>query len=297
MLSYRHSFHAGNPADVLKHLVLVFCLEYLAGKERPFLCVDTHGGAGVYDLEEGQNREWEAGAGKLRAYAGSDGAAMPYPVARYLEAIRLAVPAAADGGKKTNSYPGSPLIAAGLLRKQDRLVCCELHPADWETLKTTLDNFGTKKGSRGNAPAMEVRREDGPASLKALLPPPSRRGLILTDPSWEEKDEYETIPRALAGALKRFPQGTYIVWYPLLAIPKSAAAENIAETLMALYAGSRCRAEMNTVPSEGHSPRRMYGSGLVIFNPPYTLKAALENCLPWLAGVLGEGGWRLDWQD
>jgi 23S rRNA (adenine2030-N6)-methyltransferase len=150
---------------------------------------------------------------------------------------------------------------------------------------------------RSSLPAVEVRHEDGPASLKALLPPPSGRGLILMDPSWEEKDEYDAIPRALAGALKRFPQGTYLVWYPLLAIPKTAAAGTLSETLMALYGGDRCRVELHTAPPGESSPRGMYASGLVIFNPPYTLRAALESCLPWLAGLLGaRGGWRLDWR-
>jgi 23S rRNA (adenine2030-N6)-methyltransferase len=299
MLSYRHGFHAGNHADVFKHIVLVFCLDYLAGKEKPLLCVDTHAGAGVYDLEEGRNREWEGGIGKLTA------AALPPMAARYLEVAGLAG-AAASGGK-ARVYPGSPLITASLLRKQDRLVCCELHPADYKILEAALNDFGASPERRDQAPVVETRREDGPASLKALLPPPSRRGLILIDPSWEEKDEYETIPQALSAAVKRFPQGMYILWYPLLAVPKTAAGEMLPETLMGLYGGNRCRAELRTAKPAGQqrswerslggrSPRGMYGSGLVVFNPPYTLKAALEGILPWLAETLGVGGsGRLEW--
>ena len=294
MLSYRHGFHAGNPADVFKHMVLVFCLDHLAGKEKSVLCVDTHAGAGVYDLEESQTREWEEGIGKLTASA-----APPSMAARYLEVVRQAGMAA---GAKKRVYPGSPLIGASLLRKQDRLVCCELHPADRETLGTALKDFGARPERRNQVPALEARRENGPAALKALLPPPSRRGLIFIDPSWEEKDEYETIPQAVKGALKRFPQGIYLVWYPLLAIPKAAAAETLPETLMGLYGGNRCRAELYTaLPSpepRGRSPRAMYGSGLVILNPPYTLRSALEKTLPWLAETLGlSGGQRLNWID
>jgi 23S rRNA (adenine2030-N6)-methyltransferase len=298
MLSYRHSFHAGGPADVLKHLALIFCLDYLLKKEKALLCIDTHAGAGAYTLEAdpgaGQNGEWETGLGRLRAYASNFRETVPVPAVRYLEVVNNW-----PGGL----YPGSPLITASLLRKQDRLVCCELHPADYQILKAAVDGFGAgahrMPQTCSGPPALEVRQEDGLASLKALLPPPSRRGLVLIDPSWEEKDEFDAVPRALAAALKRFPEGTYIAWYPLLELPKSAAAERLPETLLGLYGGERCRAELYTAPHighslRGHSPRGMYGSGLVILNPPYTLKPALEETLPRLAEILGtegKGGW------
>ncbi|MDR1862546.1 MAG: 23S rRNA (adenine(2030)-N(6))-methyltransferase RlmJ [Treponema sp.] len=275
MLSYRHGFHAGNAADVLKHGVLVFCLDYLRQKEKPFLCVDTYAGAGLYH----HNREWKDGVGKLLPFL-PEREKIPSMPGRYLEIISRGRPA-----EDIDRYPGSPLLMEGLLREQDRLVCFELHPEDFKTLVQVT-------GSR-----TEVRQEDGPGGLKALLPPPSRRGLVFIDPSWEEKDEYESIPLAAAGALKRFPGGIYIIWYPLLASPK--AGLDLSGTLLGLHGGRRCRAELHTASRDrppANSPRGMYGSGLVVYNPPWTLRPALEEALPFLASVLG-GCRRFDWYD
>jgi 23S rRNA (adenine2030-N6)-methyltransferase len=288
VLSYRHGFHAGNAADILKHEVLIFCLDYLRQKEKPFLCVDTHAGAGWYPLEgkAGPNsREWEKGLGKLLPFLLEE-ENIPAMTARYLKIISGGRPA-----EDVTVYRGSPLLMEDLLRKQDRLVCFELHPEEFKTLTEVT-------GGR-----TEVRQADGPGGLKALLPPPSRRGLVLIDPSWEEKDEYVSIPRTAAEGLKRFPEGVYIIWYPLLAFPKipSKADPAVSDTLLARWAGRRCRAEVYTasrhMPPE-NSPRGMYGSGLVIYNPPWTLRTALEKTLPFLASVVGiPGGWRLDWYE
>ena len=307
MLSYRHSFHAGNAADVLKHMTLIFCLDYLTGKDKPLLCVDTHAGAGSYRLGgEAGNREWEGGLDRLRAAAAPEGATLPVMAVRYLELT----------GGSSGLYPGSPLLMAGLLRSRDRLVCFELHPADYQILKSVMEDFnGQCPKGRDRGPDIEVRREDGPASLKALLPPPSRRGLVLVDPPWEKTTEYETIPAGLAGALRRFPQGTYLIWYPLLAMPKgtlkdspgAVTSETLPEVLLGLYDKDRCRLELRTAPGESpavnlqagvrRSPRGMYGSGIIIFNPPWTLRAALEETLPFLAAVLGRAGeWSLEWK-
>jgi 23S rRNA (adenine2030-N6)-methyltransferase len=287
VLSYRHGFHAGNVADVLKHGVLVFCLDYLRQKEKSFLCVDTHAGAGLYFLDEGSaqnNREWKNGVGKLFLLPSETGN-IPAMAARYLETVL-------GSGKNLDRYRGSPLIMEGLLRKRDRLVCFELHPEDFKTLARVT-------GGRA-----EVRREDGPGGLKALLPPPSRRGLVFIDPSWEEKAEYASIPLAAAEALRRFPEGIYIIWYPLLARVKKIpgpVGPDISETLLMSWPGRRCRAELYTASQERlpeNSPRGMYGSGLVIYNPPWTLRPALEEALPFLASVLGSpGDWRLDWYE
>ncbi|GHV94512.1 ribosomal RNA large subunit methyltransferase J [Spirochaetia bacterium] len=312
MLSYRHGFHAGNAADVLKHSVLIFCLEYLTQKEKPLLCVDTHAGAGLYPLREGfaaQNREWENGVGKLMnaAHKGE----LCAMLRRYLE---LCVPAQHGGilPKEPDTYPGSPLIMARVLaarllqasgrlpqasghlpqaggrlpRPADRLVCFELHPADYKACKANLKN------------SAELRQADGFAGLKALLPPPSRRGLIFIDPPYEVKDDYTRLPETIADALKRFPSGTYIIWYPLLQ-EQPAGAGDLPARLMDLYQGNRCRAELYTsalspmAPEavSGNSPRKMYGSGLVIYNPPWTLKAALEETLPVLGALIGTGNY------
>jgi 23S rRNA (adenine2030-N6)-methyltransferase len=278
MLSYRHAFHAGAAADVLKHSALVFCLDYMAKKEKPLLCVDTHAGAALYSLHEGyaaQNREWEGGLGKLLG-SQSD---LPPLLRRYLDVCFpdgfatpgvLVTPGVPTALVAPSEYPGSPTIMSRLLRPGDRLVCCELHPADYAACTSVL-------GSRA-----EVRQADGFASLKGLLPPPSRRGLVLIDPSYEVKDDYERVLKTLALALKRFATGTYIVWYPLL---RETPAPDFAGRLWDLCPKNRCRAELYTADPEAapaNSPRGMYGSGLIICNPPWTLPPALEETLPVL---------------
>ena len=278
MLSYRHAFHAGNAADVLKHSVLVYCLEYLLKKEKPLLCVDTHAGAGLYSLHEGyaaQNREWERGLGKIT------GNMLPPMLGRYLSLC------AGEGNPQAvpSVYPGSPLIMARLLRPVDRLFCFELHPADYAFCRTVLPS------------GAELRQADGFTGLKGLLPPPSRRGLILIDPSYEIKEDFVRLPETLAQAIKRFSTGTYIVWYPLLREAPELAGDFSAQ-ILDMYRGNRCCAELYTADRSAvptNSPRGMYGSGLVIFNPPWTLHAALSESLPIMGKLLGTGerGWSL----
>ncbi|MDR2071716.1 MAG: 23S rRNA (adenine(2030)-N(6))-methyltransferase RlmJ [Treponema sp.] len=286
MLSYRHAFHAGNAADILKHSVLLFCLDYLGQKDTPYLCIDTHAGAGFYSLDSGyalQNREWERGIGRLAGFTrdhsgGETASASPGPLERLTALARDFRPCPADSGLY---YPGSPALIRALLRPRDRAVCFELHPADFAILKQTL---GTDR-------RFSLRREDGFAGLKSLLPPPSRRACVFIDPPYEIKEDYENLPHSLAGALKRFPTGLYIIWYPLLG-NKDAA---LPETLFGLHRGNRCRAELRTA---SRTDRGMYGSGLVILNPPWTLKAALESALPVMADLLGEDRheWDLRWE-
>jgi 23S rRNA (adenine2030-N6)-methyltransferase len=176
------------------------------------------------------------------------------------------------------------------MRPQDKLFCFELHPEDYKTLT----------GFSASRSGIVVRREDGPASLKALLPPPSRRGLVLIDPPWEEKNELDVICNSLAEALKRFREGVYLIWYPLLARPKYD--EDIGEKITRLASGvlpsgKVCRAELSLSPkrADGHSPRGMYGSGIVIVNPPYGFNEAFNAALPFLAGALGtEPRWKLE---
>ncbi|GHV41971.1 ribosomal RNA large subunit methyltransferase J [Spirochaetia bacterium] len=300
MLSYRHGFHAGNSADVLKHTVLIFCLDYLAQKEKPCLCIDTHAGAGSYPLPgvfSAKKREWEGGVGKLSGAdslsgngkaPGPDRQQIPAMIRRYLDITGLSNGAATAAAL---SYPGSPEIIRRLLRRQDQGCCFELHPEDFAALDTLL----------GGDRRFTLRREDGFAGLKKLLPPLSRRGLILIDPPYEVKDDYTRLPQALSDALKRFPTGTYIIWHPLLHIdprPGPAETASFQETLLGLYDGNRLGIELYTAPKDSppaNSPRGMYGSGLVLFNPPWTLKPALEESLPFLGEILGIGkdGWKL----
>ncbi|GHV80290.1 ribosomal RNA large subunit methyltransferase J [Spirochaetia bacterium] len=271
MLSYRHAFHAGNAADVLKHAVLTYCLDYLGQKETPFLAVDTHAGAGFYSLTEGyaaQNREWERGIGRL-----VDQTALPPLLARYAALVKETL------GVELPRYPGSPALIQRLLRGQDRAVCFELHPADFTALE---ENFSADHRFR-------LLREDGLGGLKALLPPPSRRACVFIDPPYEMKSDYAAVPEHLAEALRRFPTGMYITWYPLLGRRSGAESGGegaaLRETLLGLYGGNRCAVELRTAkpPTLPASPR-MYGSGLVIYNPPWTLRGALEESLPVLVG-------------
>jgi len=291
MLSYLHGYHAGNAADVLKHSVLAFCLDYLGEKEKPLLCVDTHSGAGFYDLSGAdgrQNTEWEKGIGCLLKAAGEP----PAMIASYVNLCGI-----------NTLYSGSSVIMARMLRKGDRLVCFELHPRELCTLGASMTEV---RGEREDGPLIEVRGEDGAGGLRPLLPPPSRRGLVFVDPPWEDLSEYKSIPRAVTEGLRRFPEGTFIIWYPLLTVPKSAPRSSgedtsLGDILYGLSGGKRrpravCRAELITGTTES-SPRGMYGSGLVIFNPPWTLRPALEEALPYLAKVLGgkEGSWELNY--
>jgi 23S rRNA (adenine2030-N6)-methyltransferase len=277
MLSYRHGFHAGNPADVLKHTVLAFCLDYLTQKETPFLCVDTHGGAGLYSFDDGvtKNREWEAGIGRLSAPDDS----FPAALKNYQHII----------AQYPRHYPGSPEIIRALIRPRDRAACFELHPEDLRLLA----------GRFNNDRRFVIRGEDGLAGLKGLLPPASRRGLVFIDPPYEEKTDYAKVQETLKDALRRFSTGLYIIWYPLLA--RYGEAGQFPGELLGLSAGNRCLAELYTAPRNRlpeNSPRGMYGSGLAVLNPPWTLRGALEETLPVLADRLGAGkdGWKLRWE-
>jgi 23S rRNA (adenine2030-N6)-methyltransferase len=297
VLSYRHVFHAGNAPDVLKHGILVFCLDYLGQKEKPCLLIDTHAGAGSYTLaKEGAGKqEWEGGIGRLLPLAGRG---LPSLLEGYLSLAGFPAypgsPALMAQGLRPGLRPGrNPGLRSGLcpgLRPGDRLVCFELHPGDYRSLREFLREV----------PRAEVRQEDGLAGLRGLLPPPSRRALVLIDPSYEVKDDYTALPLRLREALDRFPQGIYLVWYPLLgAYPASG---ELPEQLMGLYRGNRCRVELYTgldKKPRQDSPRGMYGSGLVIYNPPWTLRAALESSLPVLGSLLGTGpgAWMLRWEN
>lgn len=282
MLSYRHAFHAGNHADVLKHCALATALRYMGEKDAPYLYAETHAGAGAYGLDEGfaaKNREWENGIDRLSAYARARPA--PRAVAAYLETVEDF-----RARRGPAAYPGSPAIASALLRERDRAVLYELHPADFPALEALL----------AEDPRAQVRREDGLRGLRSLLPPPSRRALVLVDPSYEVKDEYARVAEALADALRRFATGSYLAWYPLLDREEARAFPG---SVLALSRGKACRAELRlTAPEPGS--RGMAGSGIVALNPPWALKAALEESLPYLADALGrpgEASWVLEWED
>ncbi|MBY0576454.1 MAG: 23S rRNA (adenine(2030)-N(6))-methyltransferase RlmJ [Gallionellaceae bacterium] len=268
MLSYRHAFHAGNHADVLKHFIEVQLLRYLAQKDKPFWYIDTHAGAGCYALDSGyatQNAEYQGGIARL--WERDD---LPVPLADYVALVKRINP-----GGQMKLYPGSPLVALELLRKQDRMRLFELHPADSEILR---ENFA------GHDAQVLVQTADGFAVLKALLPPPPRRALVLIDPPYEDKQDYQRVVSALREGLKRFANGVYAVWYPQL---QRAEARQLPEQLKKLPVKSWLHVALSVqTPSEDGFGMR--GSGMFVLNPPWVLHGVLQQAMPYLVRRLGQ---------
>ena len=266
MLSYQHAYHAGNHADVLKHLTLVLALDYLVRKETPLLYVDTHAGDGLYRSDGADARghsEMNTGIGRL--WAASDNCE---PLARYCHLIRQFNP-----DRELACYPGSPSIAARILRDQDRLRLFERHPQAHEHLARAL----------GSDPRVRIERADGFGSLHSVLPPPSRRALVLIDPGYERADEYPRTLEAVETALQRFATGTYLIWYPLLVNPKWQSFDRKLRRL----AGRRwLEAGLEVKVSTG--AMGMYGSRILVINPPWTLHEQLDVALPELCGLLAQ---------
>jgi 23S rRNA (adenine2030-N6)-methyltransferase len=270
MLSYRHAFHAGNHADLLKHLVLVELLNYFRRKEKPFSYIDTHAGAGLYALDQGyatQNAEYAAGIGRLWKLQH-----LPSPLAGFCQQIRACNP-----GPELTRYPGSPWLAGQLLRPDDRMWLFELHPRDQELLRATFSAAGKQ---------VKIAGCDGFTGLKGLLPPPTRRALVLIDPPYEEKRDYERVVKLLGDAVKRFASGTYALWYPQL---QRSEAQALPGRLKALSLPSWLHVTL-TVQTPSDDGFGMHGSGLFIINPPYTLPALLQDVLPALVELLRQDG-------
>lgn len=272
-MNYRHAFHVGNHADVLKHAVLLFCLDALRRKPAPFAVLDTHAGRGLYDLDgEASQRspEWRRGVGRL--WNRTDA---PPMIARYLAAVR-----AFNANGVLRTYPGSPALAASNLREHDALMACELHPEEHAALRRTLPRD----------PRVQMHARDGWEALAALLPLPQRRGLVLIDPPYEAADELTRTARALAPALKRFGHGVYLWWRPLKAESALDAADAEAR---AQGARESLRADLWVAPPQRDG--KLAGSSLFLINPPFGLDGALREALPWLAAALSQdgGGWRV----
>ncbi len=268
MLSYRHLFHAGNFADVFKHCVLIQLVEGLARKDKPFCVLDTHAGAGRYALDAAwaqKTGEFREGIARLWGREGS-----APEIEAYLAAVRAHNP---DGALAR--YPGSPLLVRGLLRDTDRLLLCELHPADHPQLKALF------AGDRRVA----VHHRDGFEAIKALLPPPQRRGLLFIDPSFEQKHEFKRLLDTVCEVHKRWREGMIAVWYPIL---DRAPSERFCQQLAATGIPAILRAELGVAPYD--SPVGMGGSGLVIVNPPWQLDRTLARILPELLATLRRDG-------
>jgi len=270
MLSYRHDFHAGNAADVLKHAVFVFTLGHLQRKAGPLLVLDSHAGAGLYDLTSAaavKTGEFRNGIGRLLP-AGSENA--PELLAGLLALVQERNPPG-----KLAVYPGSPALALAMKRPHDRLAFFELHPADHRRLI----------GLTGHAKGIVVERADGFKGLLAQMPPTGRRGLALIDPSYEIKSDYDKVVAALAKSWRRFATGVYILWYPV--IERASAA---ALTAAVAESGIRkvFRIELGMAPdAPGYG---MTASGVLVVNPPFTLPAAAAEALPWLVDRLDARG-------
>jgi 23S rRNA (adenine2030-N6)-methyltransferase len=270
-MNYRHAFHASNFADVVKHVVLVRILVHLRAKPAAFRVIDTHAGAGLYDLTGPQAQrslEWRDGIGRLVNAKPADGARAL--LAPYLDAV-----AARNRGEGLRVYPGSPALVQAFLRPQDRLVACELEPTAAAALTHEL---------RGDARAKAIAI-DGWTALKAYVPPKERRGLVLIDPPFEDVGDFPRLAQALEAAYRKWPSGTYLMWYP---IKERTVPDTLARRLRKSAMAKILRAELAvTAPHDGG---RLGACALVVVNPPWTLADELAVLLPELAAVLSAGG-------
>ena len=276
-MNYRHAFHAGNFADVHKHAVLVLILLYLRLKPAAFRVIDSHAGAGRYDLfgpEPTRGGEWRDGIARI--WDAARRGKPPPPLAAYLDAV-----AALNRDGHLRVYPGSPVIARGLLRPQDRLIACEVEPSAGAALAAAL---------RGDSRA-RVIAIDGWTALKAYVPPKERRGLLLIDPPFEDSADFMRLSAAIAAAHRKWPSGIYMLWYP---IKDRQAGEALARRLQRLAIAKmlRCELRLDALRQQGG----LAGSGLIVANPPYTLEADLKGLLPVLCKMLTpEAVARIDW--
>jgi 23S rRNA (adenine2030-N6)-methyltransferase len=316
MFSYRHAFHAGNHADVLKHITLIAILEHMTAKATALTVIDTHAGAGLYRLDGDYSTTGDEARdgvlklfGALRGTTAPAAAAAPTPVppdsrpkpakslvkesksavqdvapsiTRYLDLV-----ASFNRGGSLKVYPGSPFVVNELLRAEarDKLKLFEMHPTDSKALAA---NIGQLEAGRQIA----VARADGFESLKALLPPPNRRALVLIDPSYELKTDYPKVSACILDSLKRFSTGTYAVWYPVIPRPEAHDLPRRLKTLATQAGKPWLQATLAIGQDPTHGPDDRPGltaSGMFVINPPHTLKATLQEALPQLLTVLGRG--------
>jgi 23S rRNA (adenine2030-N6)-methyltransferase len=281
MLSYLHGFHAGNFADVHKHTALVLILEHLCRKFKPFGVIDTHAGAGWYDLgseQAAKTGEWENGIAAVQHKQD-----FPSSLNSYVDLVSTFDPESVNPGsglkKRQNSngkgagfYPGSPFIVRSILRDQDQLTLMELHPREYETLARNI----------GNDPRIHLHKRDGYEGLVALMPPTIRRGLVLMDPSYDVKQDYERAAKSMIAAHRKWPTGIFMLWYPILEAGFDRSLRD-GFAKIATKGGVLC-AEL--AARDGGAKGRMRGTGLLIVNPPWQLDAQLTEAGNWMADVL-----------
>ena len=296
MFSYRHAFHAGNHADVLKHTVLIAVLRHLALKEGPLAVFDTHAGAGLYRLDgDYAQTSGEAANGFLRLTTRvPQPSVKPAPKTATASALAPALQDYLDlvGSFNANGsfkiYPGSPFIIQRLLRDRDKLKLFELHPTDSKTLSANIAQLEAGR-------QVAVLREDGFESLKKFLPPPQRRALVFSDPSFEVKTDYARVSATIADALARFGTGTYIVWYPIIPRPEAHDVPKKLKTLATKAGKSWLQATLTVKSSkiltdaagEQHRPG-LPASGMFLINPPHTLKTTLQAAMPQMVELLAQ---------
>ncbi|MEN3365436.1 MAG: rRNA (adenine2030-N6)-methyltransferase [Burkholderiales bacterium] len=281
MLSYRHAFHAGNHADVLKHVVTIQLMRYLGQKDAPYMVIDTHAGAGVYALDSNhaaKNAEYETGITRLW-----DRKDLPPPLQEYVQLIKAMNPSG-----RLRYYPGSPYCADKTMREQDRLRLIELHPSEIKILEENFRKVEAHAAAQGQRPTTRgkrvmIQRGDGFSELKALLPPPSRRGLVLIDPPYEVKEDYKLVRNTLKDALVRFATGTYAVWYPVL---QRMESRELPQKLKQLPAQNWLNVTLS-VSSPSPDGFGLHSSGMFVVNPPWTLEPMLREIMPYLVNVLG----------
>jgi 23S rRNA (adenine2030-N6)-methyltransferase len=281
MFSYRHAFHAGNHADVLKHTVLIAMMRHMALKDAALVVLDTHAGAGLYRLDSDYAQtSGEAAQGILKLL---DTTTPLAPALQdYVDVIK-----GFNRGSQSRVYPGSPFIIQQLLRQQDRLKLFEIHPSDIKALSGNVEQLDAGR-------QVAVFREDGFEGVKKFLPPPSRRALVLCDPSYEIKSDYARVLEMVADSLKRFATGTYAVWYPVIPRPEAHDVPRKLKTLANklgkpwLHATLTIKSSKTTMSTEGEAQRPgLPASGMFVINPPYTLKDALKPALPEMVKALG----------
>ena|SRR3990167_712208 len=264
-MNYRHAYHAGNFADVVKHATLIALLNALSKKETPFCYMDTHAGAGFYDLSSDfalKSKEYENGIQKIIHQNNP-----PPLIKQYLNCIHQINETPSSSLK---FYPGSPMIAHSLLRKNDRIIACELHPQEYQALKKMFVNDKQ----------VAVHKRDGLIALNALLPPAENRGLVLIDPPYENPNEYQQIIQALTTALKRFENGIYAVWYPL---KEKIHIEKWQHQLKNEIKKPILLIELTIYPD---LPKHLNGCGLLVINPPWQFDQTMQTILPWLWNAL-----------
>jgi 23S rRNA (adenine2030-N6)-methyltransferase len=316
MFSYRHAFHAGNHADVLKHTTLIALMKYLTQKDTALTVIDTHAGAGLYRLDgDYTETSGEAQEGIFRLLSepkataapakkapaaiktAATGAGKPAPATAwapalqdYVDLLRGLNPQFAETGDLAHLkiYPGSPFIEQQFLSGRDKLKLFELHPTDFKSLSGNIEQLGVGR-------QVAVAREDGFDALKTFLPPPARRAMVLCDPSYEMKSDYGRVATCMADALKRFATGTYVVWYPIIPRPEAHDLPRKLKTLAVkssrswLNTALTVKSSKLTTDTSGEVIRPgLPASGMFVINPPHTLKAELQAALPQMLALLGQ---------